>query len=76
MLENPCISMKAIMHTKREFPVMFVQMYLMMVVAESGVAAYYVCFAEDHKVLESNDPALYQYMCDRKAYLDQQSQLS
>jgi hypothetical protein len=51
-------------------------MYLTMVVAESGVAAYYVCFAEDHKVLESNDPPLYQYMCERKAYLEQQSQLS
>ncbi|CAK9190738.1 unnamed protein product [Sphagnum troendelagicum] len=51
-------------------------MYLTMVVAESGVAAYYVCFAEDHKVLESNDPPLYQYMCDRKSYLEQQSQLS
>jgi hypothetical protein len=23
MLENPCISMKGIMYTKREFPVMF-----------------------------------------------------
>jgi hypothetical protein len=49
-------------------------MYLNMVVPESGVAAYYVCFAEDPKVLE-NTP-LYQYMLDRKMYLEQQSQSS
>jgi len=50
-------------------------MYLNMVVPESGVAAYYVCFAEDPKVLENNAP-LYQYMWERKTYLEQQSQSS
>lgn len=49
-------------------------MYLNMVVPESGVAAYYVCFAEDPKMLEK--PALYQYMLERKMTLEQQIQSS
>jgi hypothetical protein len=54
----------------------FLLMYLNMVVPESGVAAYYVCFAEDPKMLETNEPPLYQYMLERKMYLEQQIQSS
>jgi hypothetical protein len=54
----------------------FLLMYLNMVVPESGVAAYYVCFAEDPKMLQNNEPPLYQYMLERKMYLEQENQSS
>lgn len=43
-----------------------------MVVRESAVAAYYVCFAEDPATLKKIDEAHYQYMVERKRQLDQQ----
>lgn len=46
--------------------------YLTMVVRESAVAAYYVCFAEDPATLKKIDEAHYQYMVERKRQLDQQ----
>eukprot|EP00270_Netrium_digitus_P000891 TRINITY_DN1102_c0_g1_i1.p1 TRINITY_DN1102_c0_g1~~TRINITY_DN1102_c0_g1_i1.p1 ORF type:complete len:505 (+),score=102.97 TRINITY_DN1102_c0_g1_i1:166-1680(+) len=46
---------------------------LAMSVIESGVAAYYVCFAEDPAALERNDPAFYKVMSSRHSMLMQKA---
>jgi hypothetical protein len=46
------------------------QTYLTLVVPESVVASYYVCFAEDPATLKKADEPLYQYMKSRKEELD------
>lgn len=46
--------------------------YLTMVVSESAVAAYFVCFSEDPRVLAKHDPALAQYMTRRNDQLKQE----
>jgi len=48
------------------------QTYLTLVVPESAVASYYVCFADDPATLEKYDEPLWQYMRDRKLKLDQE----
>jgi hypothetical protein len=49
-----------------------VQTYLTLVVPESAVATYYVCFAEDPATLKKSDEPLYQYMSVRQQQLEQE----
>lgn len=46
--------------------------YLTLVVPESAVATYYVCFAEDPATLKKSDEPLYQYMSVRQQQLEQE----
>ncbi|KAG0557209.1 hypothetical protein KC19_11G110400 [Ceratodon purpureus] len=54
------------------FIIGFFVTYLTLVVPESAVATYYVCFAEDPATLKKQDEPLYQYMAERKLELDQE----
>lgn len=48
------------------------QTYLTLVVPESAVASYYVCFAQEPGTLRKNDEPFWQYMNEQKAKLDQE----
>eukprot|EP00270_Netrium_digitus_P012664 TRINITY_DN4141_c0_g1_i3.p1 TRINITY_DN4141_c0_g1~~TRINITY_DN4141_c0_g1_i3.p1 ORF type:complete len:496 (-),score=92.39 TRINITY_DN4141_c0_g1_i3:295-1743(-) len=53
------------------FIIGFSIMALMTSIIESGIAAYYVCYAEDPNTLQLNDPAFYQIITERRTLLMQ-----